>query len=298
MPQMPKILGIIFVFLVVAQTALFLSVNFSLQKAAAVTNGADWTMPDPEIKLFEDFKFTKPICVTDQEGKETCSVPWIGEYIVGIYKYAIGIVGILAAVVMMFGGVRWIMAGGNASAISEAKAWIAAALTGLVLVLSSYTILHYINPSLTQPIPIKVHTVLNNNSTNNNSTKCLGKFIEKNNKTEAWYLCNTLCSPNTASEKDFFYEETLKKYCCVCSQPCKNKKEGDLCFLGVGKNQVSGFCYNNNCLTKRGKENEPCGDDGGSICKKGTLKNHCPLGYSWDAQGGRNCEDGLYCCHP
>ena len=159
MTQPPKILGIIFICLIITQTILFLGVNFSGEKALAEPNEPKWTIPDPEIKLFKNFKFTDPICVTDQEGKKTCSIPWIGEYIVGIYKYAIGVVGILAAVVMMFGGVRWIMAGGNASAISEAKAWIAAALTGLVLALASYTILYYINPSLTQPIPIKVASI-------------------------------------------------------------------------------------------------------------------------------------------
>jgi len=73
----------------------------------------------------------------------------IGEYIKGIYNYGIGIVTILATAVMMFGGFRWIIAGGNAEKIGEAKAWIGAALTGLVLALGSFTILNLINPNLT-----------------------------------------------------------------------------------------------------------------------------------------------------
>ena len=72
----------------------------------------------------------------------------IGKYITEVYKYLIGIVGILATVVMMIGGVIWIGAGGNASRISEAKAWISGALMGLVLTLSSYMILNTINPDL------------------------------------------------------------------------------------------------------------------------------------------------------
>ena len=72
----------------------------------------------------------------------------IAEYIRVIYRYAIGIVGILAAVVLMIGGVLWIVAGGNATQIGEAKARIGAALTGLVLALTSYLILSTVNPAL------------------------------------------------------------------------------------------------------------------------------------------------------
>ena len=72
----------------------------------------------------------------------------IAKYVRLIYKYAIGIVGILAAVVLMVGGVMWIVAGGSATAIGEAKAWIGASLTGLVIALTSYVILYQINPAL------------------------------------------------------------------------------------------------------------------------------------------------------
>ena len=78
----------------------------------------------------------------------------IGNYVKAIYKYAIGIVGILATVVMMWGGVIWITAGGNTERISNAKSWISASLTGLVLALASYTILYTINPNLVKFEPI------------------------------------------------------------------------------------------------------------------------------------------------
>lgn len=72
----------------------------------------------------------------------------IGEYISVIYQYATGAVGIVAAVVLMWGGLVWITAAGNASRVGEAKAWIGASLTGLVLVLGAYMILSQINPDL------------------------------------------------------------------------------------------------------------------------------------------------------
>src|SRR3989339_642107 len=76
------------------------------------------------------------------------STSLISQYIRAIYIYAIGIVGIVATVVMMFGGILWIVAGGNASKIGEAKAWIVSSITGLLLALSSYMILYTVNPEL------------------------------------------------------------------------------------------------------------------------------------------------------
>lgn len=81
----------------------------------------------------------------------------IGAYIKAIYKYAIGVVGILATVVLMWGGLVWLTAGGSAERVTEAKSWITASLTGLVLALCSFMILATINPDLTtfQPIVVK-----------------------------------------------------------------------------------------------------------------------------------------------
>jgi hypothetical protein len=72
----------------------------------------------------------------------------IGSYISAIYNYALGIVGILSALVIMIGGVIWLTAGGNTNRIENAKSWITAALTGLVIALSSYAILYTVNPDL------------------------------------------------------------------------------------------------------------------------------------------------------
>ena len=84
---------------------------------------------------------------------------WIGEYISGIYKYAIGIVGILAAIVLMWGGLMWLTAGGNTGQVSEAKEWIKASLTGLLIALSSYLILYTVNPDLLKFSSLDVTTI-------------------------------------------------------------------------------------------------------------------------------------------
>ncbi len=112
------------------------------------------TIPDLKIPIPTMEKFTA-ISACPGDSTKLC-IPWIGQYISGVYKYATGIVGILATVILMFGGVRWLTAGGSAEAVSDAKAWIGASLTGLVLVMCSYLILSTINPDLVNLKPIKL----------------------------------------------------------------------------------------------------------------------------------------------
>lgn len=129
---------------------LFIPVN-------TVRADAKIKMPDPQIKISDELTqklATPPDCSTIN-GKTICKNSWIADYIEAVYKYLIGIVGILATVVMMIGGVIWITAGGNASRVGEAKAWIGGALMGLVLALASYTILYQINDETVKMKPIK-----------------------------------------------------------------------------------------------------------------------------------------------
>lgn len=97
-----------------------------------------------------DITFTPQVGIGDFKGAIKIGPTTIGEYIIAIYKYSIGIVGMLAAVVIMYGGVRWITAGGSASGVTEAKEWIKAALTGLILTFCSYLILATVNTSLVE----------------------------------------------------------------------------------------------------------------------------------------------------
>ncbi|NTU99318.1 hypothetical protein HGA64_04945 [Candidatus Falkowbacteria bacterium] len=75
-------------------------------------------------------------------------VNWIGEYIASVYNYGIAIAGIVAAIVLMFGGLIWLTAGGNSNQIGDAKNWIGASITGILLAMTSYIIMQQINPDL------------------------------------------------------------------------------------------------------------------------------------------------------
>lgn len=172
----------------------------------------------PQVGIGDDFQKGDSITVGD-------STKMIGDYINAIYKYAIGIVGILAAVVLMFGGVLWITAGGNAERVGNAKSWIGAALTGLVLTLASYTILYTVNPDL---VNFKITTIgdVKDNTTDaedNATSDTSGCCIVKVWTGPSYYL---ICEKESMTESecnDEAYKESFKPdyKCNLSSGECE-----------------------------------------------------------------------------
>lgn len=70
------------------------------------------------------------------------------QYIPAVYNYLVAIVSIVAIIMIMVGGLRYLTAGGNPSAITSAKETILGAVIGLFLTFGSYVILQTINPAL------------------------------------------------------------------------------------------------------------------------------------------------------
>ena len=56
------------------------------------------------------------------------------------YSFSIGLIAIMAVIMIMIGGVKWILAAGNPGSIGDAQKTITAAVSGLVLALLSYAI--------------------------------------------------------------------------------------------------------------------------------------------------------------
>jgi hypothetical protein len=106
-----------------------------------------FTMPIPEVTI-PTVKLTAVQCELSAENTWSCPVPWIGEYINGVYQYGLNIAAILAALVLMGGGLLWLVSGGDASKITQAKDMIIGSITGLVILMSSYIILTQVNPDL------------------------------------------------------------------------------------------------------------------------------------------------------
>ncbi len=87
-------------------------------------------------------------CEKNSEGIPVCEVPWIGQYIVAIYNYALIIIGALAAVTVMAGGIMWLISGSSASRMKVAKEMIIGSVSGLIIMFSSYMIISIVNPDL------------------------------------------------------------------------------------------------------------------------------------------------------
>lgn len=115
---------------------------------------ADDSMPQLQIPI-PDLHFSAPSCSGEGQGK-VCSYSWISEYIAAIYKYAIGVIGIIGTITLMIGGVIWLTAGGNQTKVASAQEWIKASITGIVIALSSYMILYQVNPDLVKLKPLTI----------------------------------------------------------------------------------------------------------------------------------------------
>lgn len=116
-------------------------------------------IPHLEVKI-PTVELSSSTCVLNEKGIWTCPIPWIGEYINGIYKYGINIAGILAALVLMGGGLLWLISGGDSSKITQAKNMIIGSITGLIILMCSYIILIQVNPDLVKIKSISMGYIL------------------------------------------------------------------------------------------------------------------------------------------
>lgn len=78
------------------------------------------------------------------------AVNYLGEYINAVYVWLLSAGAILAIVMIMIGGLEWIIAHGNSTGVEKAKKRISNALIGMVLLLCAYTIAFLIDPSTVQ----------------------------------------------------------------------------------------------------------------------------------------------------
>lgn len=81
-------------------------------------------------------------------GLSTTDPTSLVDYFQAIFTFAIAAAGILALLMIMFGGFQYMTAGGNESRTGDAKNRIKNAILGLILALTSYLILSTINPDL------------------------------------------------------------------------------------------------------------------------------------------------------
>lgn len=94
---------------------------------------------------------------TTNDGKMTSDL--LARYIKAMYDYGLKAAGILAAVILMGGGLIWLTSAGNESKIGQAKEMIVGAISGLVILFSAWLILNTVNPELLKLTPISLTNI-------------------------------------------------------------------------------------------------------------------------------------------
>ena len=122
--------------------------------------------PQPKINIpgvnFSDIDIKKMIS-TDVQGNTWLNIPFLGEYISSIYKYAMVIVGVLSVIAIMDAGTVWLLRGSSSEGKQEAQKKLVMAITGLIITAVSYVLLYTINPNLVEFRSLQVLYIKNPN---------------------------------------------------------------------------------------------------------------------------------------
>lgn len=145
---------------------LFLFITLLLIPAVSFTVGTIQILD--EVKLIKPspivtvpgLDFSKEPIAVEEDGGKFLYIPFLGEYLAALYKYAIIFAGVLSVVIIMLSGFNWVTSAGNSEKITDARKKIGGALIGLFIAVSSYTILYFINPNLVEFRNLKVGYVL------------------------------------------------------------------------------------------------------------------------------------------
>lgn len=86
-------------------------------------------------------------------GDEFASVAGLGEAdlvdtIAQIIRIALGFLGVIAVVIILLGGFKWMTAGGNDEKVKDAKKLIFSGIIGLVIIISAYAIASFVISSI------------------------------------------------------------------------------------------------------------------------------------------------------
>lgn len=72
----------------------------------------------------------------------------LNDTIGALIRAALGFLGVIAVLIVLFGGFKWMTAGGNEEKTTEAKKLIIAGIIGLAIILSAYAIASFVIKNL------------------------------------------------------------------------------------------------------------------------------------------------------
>lgn len=144
------------------------------ETCASYKNSEEWKTSDnanfcststkPEPKKKNPIIFIPNISIPGSDifvkgGSVTVNGRFIGDYVSAIYSFLAGVIAMIAAVMILYGGFQWMTASGNAGNVQKAKTTIYSSLIAIVLTLGSYLLLYTINPQLVQIRDLSLLTV-------------------------------------------------------------------------------------------------------------------------------------------
>ncbi|RJO58868.1 hypothetical protein C4546_04685 [Candidatus Parcubacteria bacterium] len=102
--------------------------------ASAATLGV-LALPMSALALSFDTSFAGSIGFTSTDLKQT---------VLNIITFVLGLLGLIAVIMILYGGFIWLTAGGNEDKVDTAKKIISSAAIGLVVVLISWAIVNFV----------------------------------------------------------------------------------------------------------------------------------------------------------
>lgn len=184
-----------------------------------------------------DFVAGQPIKV--QESTRT-----LANYIVAIFKYSLGVIGIIAAIALMVGGIVWLTASGNHERISSAKTIIGGGLAGLCIAFTAFLLLSLVNTNL---VNLKITPIQKLAYTPIPISGCCKKYSQ--NPLEKQYTTTTLAEDQCEKLKEQIGPDGYKDIAFIPYAVAKND-ECDLlgcCTLSGGSQIRQYIMYESEC---------------------------------------------------
>ena len=115
---------------------------------SAITDGGMQSLQFQTQIAIPGSELTGTVNVGEYDGSDKIKSNLAARYIAALYDYGLAVAAILAAIVLMGGGLLWLTSGGNDAKITKAKEMIIGSVSGLVILFFSWIILNTINPDL------------------------------------------------------------------------------------------------------------------------------------------------------
>jgi hypothetical protein len=200
---------------------------------------SDFVLADDDIIRALEIEYPE-IPAADTPGADTDKATTLPEYIKYLFNFGIAIGGILAFLVLVYGGFLWMTSAGDPTAIGKAKIKIFGGIIGLCLLLGAFLIIGMINPELKhlKDVPDMLgksgvylcakdaHCVINDPNKRKRYSGDIPKFPGGLINQDA-FLANKACFISKKDELMYLYVHEEKNYKGKIVEEIKNTKDKD-----------------------------------------------------------------------